>query len=215
MRQFYGVFTQSMNRKHSRVGHLFQGCYKAILVDKDNYLLELCRYIVLNAVRACMVDSPDEWPWSSWHCTLSNTTSPSWLFSEALLLQFSGNRKDAIECYIEFVKNDAGKKIWDDLQHQVFLGNNYFVEKHQTMLVKLSGDLLEIPFKQRSITLLSLENYSVQSKDKYDVIFNAYLLGGYTQKKIGDYFGLYYSQISRIIQSKIQDLTPLCCIMFD
>jgi hypothetical protein len=113
-----------------------------------------------------MVDSPDEWPWSSWHCMLGNATSPSWLFSDALLLQFLGNRKDAIECYIEFVKNGVGKIIWDDLQHQVFLGDNDFVEKHQTMLAKLSGDLLEIPFKQRRITPLSLEQYSVQSKDK-------------------------------------------------
>lgn len=52
MRQLNGVFTQSMNRKHHRVGHLFQGRYKAILVDKDTYLFELCRYIVLNPVRA-------------------------------------------------------------------------------------------------------------------------------------------------------------------
>jgi putative transposase len=57
-----GVFTQSMNRKHHRVGHLFQGRYKTILVDKDAYLLELCRYIVLNPVRANMVNSPEEWP---------------------------------------------------------------------------------------------------------------------------------------------------------
>jgi putative transposase len=67
MRQLNGVVTQSMNRKHHRVGHLLQGRYKAILVEKDAYLLELCRYIVLNPVRANMVSSPDEWPWSSWH----------------------------------------------------------------------------------------------------------------------------------------------------
>ncbi len=60
MRQLKCVFTQSMNRKHHRVGRLFQGRYKAILVDKDAYLLELCRYIVLNPVRANMVSSPEE-----------------------------------------------------------------------------------------------------------------------------------------------------------
>ncbi len=65
MRQLNGIYTQSMNRKHHRVGHLFQGRYKAILVDKDIYLLELCRYIVLNPVRAHMVDSPNDWLWSS------------------------------------------------------------------------------------------------------------------------------------------------------
>ncbi|MGR9108113.1 MAG: transposase, partial [Gammaproteobacteria bacterium] len=54
MRQLNGVFTQASNRRHRRGGHLFQGRYKAILVDKDNYLLELVRYIVLNPVRAHM-----------------------------------------------------------------------------------------------------------------------------------------------------------------
>jgi putative transposase len=60
MRQLNGVFTQSMNRKHHRVGHLFQERYKAILIGKNIYLLELCRYIVLNPVRANMVSSPEE-----------------------------------------------------------------------------------------------------------------------------------------------------------
>ena len=65
MRQLNGIFSQSINYKYKRVGHLFQGRYKAILVDKDAYLLELCRYIILNPVRANMVDSPDEWLWNS------------------------------------------------------------------------------------------------------------------------------------------------------
>jgi putative transposase len=84
MRQLNGVFTQSMNRKHHRVGHLFQGRYKAILVDKETYLLELYRYIVLNPVRANMVNSPDEWPWSSWHCMLGNVESHVWLSTDTL-----------------------------------------------------------------------------------------------------------------------------------
>ncbi|MGR5488054.1 REP-associated tyrosine transposase [Vibrio alfacsensis] len=67
MRQLNGVFTQKINRKHNRVGYLFQGRYKSILVDQETYLLELCRYIVLNPIWAKMVDTPDEWQWSSWH----------------------------------------------------------------------------------------------------------------------------------------------------
>ena len=54
MRQLNGVYTQSFNRRHNRVGHVFQGRYKAILVQKETYLLELCRYVVLNPVRAKM-----------------------------------------------------------------------------------------------------------------------------------------------------------------
>ncbi len=75
MRQLNGVYTQWFNRKHQRVGHLFQGRYKAILVDKDAYLLELNRYIVLNPIRAKMVKSLSKWPWSSWHFMMGLGTS--------------------------------------------------------------------------------------------------------------------------------------------
>lgn len=78
--------------------------------------------------------------------------SPPWLSTDALLLIFANNRQGAIKSYMEFVKCGVGKNVWDDLKHQLFLGDNDFVENHQAMLVKLSGDLLEIPFKQRSIT---------------------------------------------------------------
>jgi putative transposase len=66
MRQLNGVYTQDCNRQHGRVGHLFQGRYKSILVDADSYLLELSRYVVLNPVRAGMVKSARDWPWSSY-----------------------------------------------------------------------------------------------------------------------------------------------------
>jgi len=66
MRQLNGVYTQTSNRRHVRVGHLFQGRYKAILMDGDAYLLELTRYVVLNPVRARMVAGPGDWRRSSY-----------------------------------------------------------------------------------------------------------------------------------------------------
>jgi len=69
MRQLNGIYTQAFNRRHIRVGHVLQGRFKAILVDKDSYLLELCRYIVLNPVRANMVKLPKSYPWSSYRVT--------------------------------------------------------------------------------------------------------------------------------------------------
>ena len=103
MRQLNGVFTQSMNRKHHRVGHLFQGRYKSILVDKDVYLLELCRYLVLNPVRAKMVDGPGDWLWSSRGCMVGKSKSPSWLGTDALLSYFNIKRSIAITEYVHFV----------------------------------------------------------------------------------------------------------------
>jgi putative transposase len=61
MRHVNGVYTQRFNRHHGRVGHVLQGRYKAILVDREPYLLELVRYVVLNPVRAGMVTSPEHW----------------------------------------------------------------------------------------------------------------------------------------------------------
>jgi len=69
MRQLNGVYTQRFNRAHARVGHVFQGRYKAVIVQKDAYLMELARYIVLNPVRARMVRSAREWRWSSYRAT--------------------------------------------------------------------------------------------------------------------------------------------------
>ena len=66
MRQHNGVYTQRFNRSHGRVGHVFQGRYKAILVERDSYLLELARYVVLNPLRARMVKGLEAWPWSSY-----------------------------------------------------------------------------------------------------------------------------------------------------
>ncbi|MGK5061002.1 transposase [Janthinobacterium sp. LB3P112] len=79
MRQLNGVYTQHFNRRHKLVGHVLQGRYKAILVQKENYLLELARYIVLNPVRAHMVTSPDDWYWSSHHYVLDDAMPPCWL----------------------------------------------------------------------------------------------------------------------------------------
>jgi putative transposase len=201
MRQLNGVFTQSMNRKHHRVGHLFQGRYKSILVDKDAYLLELCRYIVLNPVRAKMVDTPDEWLWSSWHCMVGKQASPNWLATDALLIYFDKKRTVAIAEYINFVGEGVNQNIWDDLQHQIFLGDDAFVEKHQLMQEVLEGDVSEIPLKQRSITPFSLKVYQAESNSRNESIIKAYQSGGYTMKEIGEYFKIHYSVVSRIVST--------------
>ncbi len=69
MRQLNGVYTQTFNKRHNRAGHLLQGRYKGILVQKDSHLLDVSRYVVLNPVRARMVETPDTWKWSSYRAT--------------------------------------------------------------------------------------------------------------------------------------------------
>ena len=103
MRQLNGVYTQASNRRHHRVGHLFQGRFKAILVDEDAYLLELSRYVVLNPVRARMVKKPDQWAWSSYRESMGRAPASRWLATDALLAQFATRRHLARDRYAKFV----------------------------------------------------------------------------------------------------------------
>ncbi len=117
MRQLNGVYTQYINRTHKRVGHLFQGRFKSILVQKDSYLLELARYIVLNPVRAGMVGEATEWPWSSYRATLGLESAPSFLTTDWLLSGFGADRQIAVEGYGRFVEQGVGSESpWRDLR---------------------------------------------------------------------------------------------------
>ena len=84
MQQLNGVYTQAFNRRHGLVGHLFQGRFKAILVDREAYLLALCRYVERNPVAAGLVARPEDWPWSSCQAHLGWVASPDWLDTAAL-----------------------------------------------------------------------------------------------------------------------------------
>ena len=79
MRHLNGVYTQRSNRRYGRSGHVFQGRFKAVLVDEEAYLLEVARYVVLNPVRAGMVAEVGQWPWSSYAATVGLSEAPPWL----------------------------------------------------------------------------------------------------------------------------------------
>jgi len=115
MRQLNGVYTQKVNRRYSRVGHLFQGRFKSILVDKGSYLLELARYVVLNPVRAKLVKDPKDWEWSSYRATVGMTTIPKFLSPDWILSQFGSQREEAQAAYRHFVAEGIGKTIWGNL----------------------------------------------------------------------------------------------------
>ncbi len=200
MRQLNGVYTQYFNRRHNRVGHVFQGRFKAILVDKDAYLLELSRYVVLNPVRALMVKNINKWPWSSYLSMTGKATSPEWLETDWLLSHFSKQRKRAREKYIDFVREGIGlPSIWTDLKKQVYLGDDKFINKLQKKIDKKES-LEEIPALQKRAVAKPLTFYQNKYKDEHAAITAAFLSGGYTMKEIGDYFGKHYTTISRIVK---------------
>jgi putative transposase len=201
MRQLNGVYTQGFNRKHRRVGHVFQGRYKAILVHKDSYLLELARYIVLNPVRAQMVRSAREWRWSSYRATCAQAAVPSWLHTDWILSTFGKRKVDAIERYQVFVAQGKGQPSpWQQLKNQIYLGDAQFVVKMQK---QLTDDALldDIPILHKRPVAKPLADYARKHKTRDEAIMAAYCSGGYNQKQIADYFELHYSRVSKIIKN--------------
>ena len=200
MRQLNGVYTQLYNRSHKRFGHVFQGRYKAIHVEKEAYLLELACYIVLNPVRASMVRTALEWSWSSYRATLGITKSPNWLNAEWLLAAFGSKKSEAIEGYKCFVSAGRNQPSpFQALRNQVFLGNDYFIEK---MVGLIDGDknLTEVPSSQRKPLPKRLDEYTAMTDTRNQTIKLAYKSGGYSMIEIANHFGLHYTSVSRIVK---------------
>jgi REP element-mobilizing transposase RayT len=145
IRHLNGVYTQAFNRRHHRVGHLFQGRFKAILLDKEAYLLELGRYVVLNPVRAGVVQHPRSWRWSSYRATVGETPAPAWLTVDWLLSQLAGQRNRAREVYRRLVNEGMkqGESPWAKLKGQIYLGDDSFLKKIQHRLERKKDS--EIP----------------------------------------------------------------------
>jgi putative transposase len=136
MRRLNGVYTQAFNRRHGRVGHVLQGRYKSILVDKQSHLLELCRYVVLNPVRAGMVAAAGEWHWSSYLPTAGDIACPPWLAAQTVLSLF-GQGAVARRAYERFVAQGLKQPSpWEALKGQIYLGSDAF---HARMHKHLAG----------------------------------------------------------------------------
>jgi REP element-mobilizing transposase RayT len=148
MRHLNGVYTQAFNRRHERVGHLFQGRFKSILVERDSHLLELLRYVVLNPVRAGLVRSPAQWPWSSYHATAGEAPPPAWLETAWTHAQFDASPRAAEERYRAFVAEGQGRHPWSALRGQVYLGSEAFVQDALGRAERHTRDP-EIPQPQR------------------------------------------------------------------
>lgn len=200
MRMLNGVYTQAYNRIHGKTGHIFQGRYKAVLIEKDAHLLELCRYIVLNPVAAGMVTGPAQCPWSSYRGTISEGEAPDFLTTNWILAQFAGTKAKAREAYRRFV--GEGKQMqrpWAKLKGQIFLGSETFIEGVGRML----GDTQlasEIPRLQRYAGRPSLVELFAGHDGKAErnaLIRQAHLAHGYTLKEIAVHLGLHYSTASK------------------
>jgi len=202
MRQLNGVYTQRFNRTHDRVGHVYQGRFKAIIVQKETYLMALSRYIVLNPVRAKMVRNARQWPWSSYRATIGLVLPRGGLNTAWLLSGFAKRKSTAIERYKQFVSEGKNQPSpWEALSNQIFLGNEEFiteVKKH----IPDDKDLSEMTSAQKRPIAKPLSYYKAKHKFRDDGISAAFDSGGYSMKQIGDYFELHYSTVSRIVKNQ-------------
>lgn len=201
MRQLNGIYTQAYNRRHRRVGHVLQGRYKAVLIQKDSHLLEVTRYVVLNPVRAQAVQSAKQWRWSSYRATARMEESPPWLTVDWVLSQFAHRRSTAVTHYRGFVREGVGQpSIWKDVQGQTLLGESDFVERLRGYL-RGSEAMKEIPRRQRYVgrpTLQQVFAGKLNRARRDTLIVRAVERHGYSQREVADVVGLHYSTVSRV-----------------
>jgi REP element-mobilizing transposase RayT len=199
MRQLNGVFTQLCNRRHRRCGHLFQGRYKAILVDSDSYLLEVARYVVLNPVRARMVVEAGEWAWSSYRPMVGAATAPDWLATDGLLSAFGARRAEARRRYAKFVAEGVdAAPIWSSLNRQVYLGDDAFVESMQALADEV--DQINVPRAQRRPPPPNLEAIAARLPDRDAAMLAAHATGEYSYAQIAKYFGVHFTTVGRLVR---------------
>jgi putative transposase len=168
---------------------LFQGRFKGILIEKESYLLELCRYIVLNRLRVKGGTNPVALKWSSYPVTAGLVAVPEFLSPDWLLEQLGKNRRIAQKRYREFVRDGIANRPWDELKGQIYLGSDEFIERHSAE----DKELREIPRAQQS-----------QSTDAGRIlprmetgIAQAYREHGYRLQEIAAHLGVYYATVSR------------------
>jgi REP element-mobilizing transposase RayT len=200
MREINGVYTQGFNRRHGRVGHILQGRYKAVLVQKDTHLLELSRYVVLNPVRAGMTETAEDWPWSSYGAVMGKSPAPDWLAVADTLRLFHTQRGPARRAFARFVAEGLhADDPFDEMPRANFLGSESFVEAILDRFDRVSIST-EIPRKLRPAK--SLQQIAREAADRDEAITNAYRTGAYTLTEIARHFGIHQSTASRIARRR-------------
>jgi hypothetical protein len=189
------AYVRYFNRRYGKIGHLFQGRYKAILCDKDAYLLALVRYLHLNPVRAGIVRDPAEYPWSS-HRAYLGVTRDIGIPRATILGQLGPQPSQAVAAYREYVSHGIGEghqPKYYQVVDQRYLGSDKFVAhvqkrareavKPQRKTLRLSlGDLVErvgrrLGVNARDLRLASKVPQLVEARDILSYIAREYVVG--------------------------------------
>jgi len=205
MKRLNSRYCITFNKRHLRFGHVLQGRYAAVVVQKEEHLLELCRYTVLNPVRAFFVEKPEDWKWSSYLATAGKTKPPSFLTTGWILAHFGKKQTTAIENYIKFVYDGIGKEgPWDQIEGGIYLGDPQFIQEVEAWADRKLISM-EVPLIQRKASRPALEDLfdeSVRSSNKQRniMILQAFQEHLYTQREIGEHLNLHPAYLSRLIK---------------
>ncbi len=203
MRQLNGVYTQRFNSRHGTGGQVFQGRFKAVLLERNAFLLELCRYIVLNPLRLKAVKNISRYKWSSYRATAGEVGAPAWLNTAWILDHFGRSSSVAQRKYAEFVGAGAGlPSPLSKVKSQILLGSAAFVKKmKQRLLSKV--DTKRDRKKIRRPNLKSLFPAKIRNDKvmRNEVIRRAYQEYAYTMAEIADAAQIHFSTVSKVIKS--------------
>jgi putative transposase len=222
LRVMHGInsgYTGYFNRKYQRVGHLFQGRYRALLVEKDQYLLSLSRYIHLNPVRAGVASRPEKYPYSSYGGYIGTRVREDWVEYDGVLSQFGRSRRRAEENYWKYV-NEADQENENPLQNlfgQTVLGEEAFIERVKDVCKGKALDSEVIARKEytrypslreivmKVATIFEVEEKRVltgESKPARDVaLYLTHRYSGLSNSEIGKSFGgIHSSSVSQTVR---------------
>lgn len=203
MRQLNGVYTQRFNSLHGSGGRVFQGRFKAILVERERYLLELCRYVVLNPLRLKAVKNISRYRWSSYRATAGEIQAPPWLSTGWTLSHFGQSSSVAQRKYAEFVQAGVGlTSPLSKVKSQILLGSATFIKKMKLRLVSKSN-LKGGRKKIKRPGLRALFPLKIR-KDKLlrnETIRLAYREHAYTMAEIADAAQIHFSSVSKVIKT--------------
>ena len=204
MRQLNGVYTQRFNRSHERCGHVLQGRFGAQLVDGQAYLLEVCRYIVLNPVRASLVSHPRDWRWSSFRATAGEGTVPGFLTVDWVqALSGATGRAAPGSAYVRFVEAglDQTDGALDHFKSKPEVADPQLARRLDERC-RAAAQCPEIPRAQRFASRPPLAQLFAgvatrAERDARSVI--AVRDHGYTMKEVADFLGRHYVTVSRAL----------------
>jgi REP element-mobilizing transposase RayT len=196
-----GVYAQAFNRRHDRVGHVFGGRYKAVLVERDAHLLELCRYVVLNPLRwRPPLATLDEWRWSSYRATVGLEPAPPWLTVDWVLAQFGSRRAEARAEYAAFVAAGLGSDPWSELRGGIYLGSSEFAANS----AQDRDELIDVPRDHLRPERRSLSDIFATEGER--AILVAHVDHEYRLTEIAAFCGLHYSSVSRRLSRLLAEL---------